>query len=41
MNQEKNEESSKTNWRKLYLIVIGFLVLQVIVYYFITAYFSK
>jgi len=32
--------SEGTNWRRTYVIVLAFLVLQIIVYAFITDYFA-
>jgi hypothetical protein len=33
-------EESRSYWNRWYIIVIVFLLIQVILYYFITAYFS-
>ena len=34
------EEKNSSYWNKWYIIVIGFLLVQVALYYFITAYFK-
>lgn len=41
MNAEENIEGNKKFWRRLYIIVIAFLILQIVLYYFITEYFSN
>ena len=41
MDAEKNIDGNKKYWRRLYIIVVAFLVLQIVLYYFITEYFSK
>ena len=41
MDADKNIVEDKKFWRRLYIIVVAFLVLQIVLYYFITEYFSK
>ena len=40
MDEDENIVGDKKFWRRLYIIVVAFLVLQIILYYFITEYFS-
>ena len=40
MNVEKNIEGNKKYWQRLYIIVIVFLILQIVLYQFITEYFT-
>ena len=41
MDADKNIDHDKKYWRRLYIIVVAFLVLQIVLYCFITEYFSK
>lgn len=41
MDADKNIEGNKRFWRRLYIIVAAFLILQIVLYYFITEYFNK
>ena len=41
MDADKNMERDKNYWKRLYIIVVAFLVLQIVLYYFITEYFNK
>jgi hypothetical protein len=41
MDLDKNIDTDKKFWRRLYIIVASFLVLQIVLYYFITEYFNK
>jgi hypothetical protein len=34
-------QNEKTYWRKWYLIVFAFLLLQIVLYYFITQHFKQ
>jgi hypothetical protein len=38
-NEEKSKPPFFKTWRDMYLLVLGFLALQIIVYYAITRYF--
>ena len=41
MDADKNIEGDKKFWRRLYIIVAAFLILQIVFYYLITEYFNK
>ncbi len=41
MDADKNIDDDKKYWRRLYIIVGAFLVLQIGLYYFITEHFNK
>ena len=41
MDADKNIAGNKKYWRRLYIIVVAFLILQIVLYYFITKYFNN
>ena len=34
-------EQEKKYWNKWYMVVVGFLLFQIILYYFLSVYFNK
>lgn len=40
MDSNKNGNGDKKYWRRLYIIVVAFLLIQIVFYYLITAHFS-
>lgn len=41
MDADKNIDTDKKYWRRLYIMVVVFLVLQIVLFYFITEHFNK
>lgn len=40
MNTDKSMDKERRYWRRLYIVVVLFLIIQIIGYYFITRHFS-
>lgn len=41
MDAEKDIDGNRKFWSRLYIIVVAFLILQIVLYYFITEHFNK
>jgi len=40
MTEPEEKPPVLKSWKNLYLLVIGFLILQIVIYYYFTLYFS-